>query len=182
MLYNFHLFCNGELSMFYEIKNPKLDSLVHCFKVPDLSVVFGDVSDDNVNDIFSAFYLEELFSQPQDHGAFIFYVEKDDTENLFNALLDEGFTHSVAEAGEEGLVCVYHGDQKDIVILLETNKGEVSKKFLEDNNGFCHKFHYFEEFFVTIEMFNGKDNRFLVGLENDVELFEFFCKLDVYKD
>lgn len=168
--------------MFHEIQNPRLDSLVHCFKVPDLSIVFGDVSDDNINDVFSEFSLEELFSQPQDHGAFIFYVDKDDTENLFNELSDKTFTNSVAEAGEEGLVCVYHGEQMDIVILLETNKGEASKKFLEANNGFGHKFHYFEEFFVTIEMFSGEDNSFLVGLENDVELFEFFCKLDVYKD
>jgi hypothetical protein len=168
--------------MFHEIQNPKLDSLVHCFKVPDLSMAFGDVSDDNVNDVFSLFDLEELFSRPQDHGAFIFYVDKDKTEDLFNKLTEQGFIESVAEAGEEGLVCVYNGEQRNILILLETNKGETSNKFLEANNGFGHRFHYFEEFFVTIEMFSGEDNRFLVGLENDVELFEFFCKLDVYKD
>lgn len=47
--------------MFHEIQNPKLDSLVHCFKVPDLSMAFGDVSDDNINDVFSLFDLEEFF-------------------------------------------------------------------------------------------------------------------------
>jgi hypothetical protein len=168
--------------MFHEIQNPKLDSLVHCFKVPDLATVFGDVSNDNVNDVFSLFDLEELFSRPQDHGAFIFYVDKDKTEDLFNELVEQDFIESITEAGENGLVAVYHGEKKDLVILLETNAGVTSKAYLSQHNGFGHKFYYFEEFFVTIEMFSGEDNSFLVGLGNNVELFEFFCKLDVYKD
>lgn len=168
--------------MNHEIQNPNLDSLVHCLKAPDISIAFGNISDDSINDVYSEFYLEELFSQPQDHGAFIFYVEKSQTEDLFNELSDNALFQSVADAGENGLVCVYHGELKDIVILLETNKGEVSKNYLKENNNFGHNYHYFEEFFVTIEMFNGQDNSFLVGLGNDVELFDFFCKLDVYND
>lgn len=170
--------------MLYEIQNPKLDSLVHCFKVPDLSMAFGDVSDDNINDVFSLFDLEELFSRPQDHGAFIFYVSKDDTENLFNHLTDGAFMESVAEAGENGLVAVYHGEEKDLVILLETNTGVTSGKYLDfmHKQGYVYNYYYIEEFFVTLEMFNGQDTSFLERLDGNQELFEFFRKLDVYND
>lgn len=168
--------------MIHEIQNPKLDSLVHCFKVPDLSMAFGDVSDDNMNDVFSLFDLEELFSRPQDHGAFIFYVDKDKTEDLFNDLTDEDFIEAVAEAGENGLVAVYHGETKDLVILLETNAGVTSHAYLSQYNGFGHHFYYIEEFFVTLEMFNGQDTSFLERLDGNQELFELFRKLDVYND
>lgn len=168
--------------MFHEIQNPKLDSLVHCFKVPDLAIVFGDVSADNVNDVLSLFDLEDLFSRPQDHGAFIFYVDKDKTEDLFNELVDQDFIESVAEAGENGLVAIYHGVTKDLVILLETNTGVTSQAYLSQYNGFGQTFYYIEEFFVTLEMFNGQDNSFLNKLEGNQELFELFRKLDVYND
>lgn len=168
--------------MFHEIKNPKLDSLVHCFKVPDLSMVFGDVSDDNINDVFNLFALEDFFSRPQDHGAFIFYVDKDKTEDLFNELTEQTFIETIAEAGENGLVAVYHGETKDLVILLETNSGVTSKAYLSQNNGFGHTFYYIEKFFVTLEMLNGQDTSFIERLDGNQELFELFCKLDVYSD
>lgn len=168
--------------MFHEIQNPKLDSLVHCFKVPDLAMVFGDVSDDNVNDVFSLFDLEDLFSRPQDHGAFIFYVDKDKTEDLFNELVEDEFIEAVAEAGENGLVAVYYGEKKDLVILLETNTGVTSHAYLSQHNSFGQTFYYIEEFFVTLEMFNGQDNSFLDRLQGNQELFELFRKLDIYND
>lgn len=168
--------------MFHEIQNPKLDSLVHCFKVPDLAMVFGDVSDDNVNDVFSLFDLEDLFSRPQDHGAFIFYVDKDKTEDLFNELVEDEFIEAVAEAGENGLVAAYYGETKDLVILLETNTGVTSHAYLSQHNSFGQTFYYIEEFFVTLEMFNGQDNSFLDRLQGNQELFELFRKLDIYND
>lgn len=168
--------------MFHEIQNPKLDSLVHCFKVPDLAMVFGDVSDDNANDVFSLFDLEDLFSRPQDHGAFIFYVDKDKTEDLFNELVEDEFIEAVAEAGENGLVAVYYGEKKDLVILLETNTGVTSHAYLSQHNSFGQTFYYIEEFFVTLEMFNGQDNSFLDRLQGNQELFELFRKLDIYND
>lgn len=168
--------------MFHESQNPKLDSLVHCFKVPDLAMVFGDVSDDNVNDVFSLFDLEDLFSRPQDHGAFIFYVDKDKTEDLFNELVEDEFIEAMAESGENGLIAVYYGEKKDLVILLETNTGVTSQAYLSQNNSFGQTFYYIEEFFVTLEMFNGQDNSFLERLDGNQELFELFRKLDVYND
>lgn len=168
--------------MFHEIQNPKLDSLVHCFKVPDLAMVFGDVSDDNVNDVFSLFDLEDLFSRPQDHGAFIFYVDKDKTEDLFNELVEDEFIEAVAESGENGLVAVYYGEKKDLVILLETNTGVTSQAYLFQHNSFGQTFYYIEEFFVTLEMFNGQDNSFLDRLQGNQELFELFRTLDIYND
>lgn len=168
--------------MFHEIQNPKLDSLVHCFKIPDLAFAFGDVSADNINDVFDIYNLEDLFSRPQDHGAFIFFVDKDNTENLFNALVNQDFIESVAEAGENGLVAIYYGETKDLIILLETNTGVTSTGYLTQHSGFGHTFYYIEEFFVTLEMFNGQDNTFLERLEGNQELFDFFRKVDIYND
>lgn len=165
-----------------EIQNPDLDSLVHCLKAPDISIVFGDVSDGNINDVYSHSDLEEFFSRPQDHGAFIFYVDKDKTEDLYNALADDRLMATVSEAGENGLVCVYHGQHKDLVILLETNMGLNSKEYLEQHNSFGHLFHYFKEFYITIEMFKAEDKTFLDNLGGDIELFEVFCTLDIYND
>ena len=165
-----------------EIQNPNLDSLVHCLKSPDISIAFGNISDDSINDVFSNFDLEEFFSRPQDHGAFIFYVDKDKTEDLYNSLADDQVMDSITEAGENGLVCVYHGQDKDLVILLETNMGLNAKEYLEQYNAFGHSFHYFKEFYITIEMFNGEDKSFLDNLGGDIELFDVFRKLDVDND
>lgn len=168
--------------MNHEIQNPSLDSLVHCLKAPDISIAFGNISDDSINDVYSEFDLEDFFSRPQDHGAFIFYVEKDKTEDLYNSLADDQLMEPIAEAGENGLVCVYHGQHKDLVILLETNMGLNSKEYLEQHNAFGQSFHYFKEFYITIEMFNGEDKSFLNNLGSDVELFNVFCNLDVNND
>lgn len=92
--------------MNHEIQNPSLDSLVHCLKAPDISIAFGNISDDSINDVYSEFDLEDFFSRPQDHGAFIFYVEKDKTEDLYNSLADDQLMEPIAEAGENGLVCL----------------------------------------------------------------------------
>lgn len=168
--------------MNHEIQNPNLYSLVHCLKAPDISIAFGNVSDDSINDVYSEFDLEEFFSRPQDHGAFIFHVNKDKTEDLYNALADDQLIADVTEMGENGLVCVYHGQDKDLVILLETNMGLTSKQYLEQHNAFGHSFHYFKEFYITIEMFSGEDKSFLDNLGGDVELFEVFRNLDIYND
>jgi hypothetical protein len=165
-----------------EIQNPNLDSLVHCLKAPDISIAFGDVSDGNINDVYSEFDLTELFSRPQDHGAFIFHVNKDKTEDLYNALADDQLMADVAEMGENGLVCVYHGQHKDLVILLETNMGLNAKAYLEKHSAFGHSFYYFKEFYITIEMFNGEDKSFLDNLGGDVELFQVFRNLDINND
>lgn len=99
-------------------------------------------------------------------------------------MTDGAFMESVAEAGENGLVAVYHGEEKDLVILLETNTGVTSGKYLDFMNkkGDVYNYYYIEEFFVTLEMFNGQDTSFLERLDGNQELFELFRKLDVYND
>ena len=168
--------------MFNVIQNPDLSSLVHCFKAPDLSIVFGDVSEQNVNDNYTLNNLEEFFTLPQDHSSYIFYVDKSKTEDLFNELTDDSLIDAITEAGENGLVCVYYGQEKDLVILLETHQGLASKEHLEKNKYFGHDFYYIEHFFATCEMFSGEDETLLKLLNHNEELFEFFCNIDIYKD
>ena len=166
--------------MFHEIKNPDLDSLVHCFNVPDSSIVFGHVGKDNRNGVYSAERLEELFSEPEDHSAFIFYVDKDKTDDLFNKLTNKKFTKSFSNNMQQGLVAIYHGETKDVVILLETEKGEISREYLTNHNNFGHKSYYFKYFYSTDGSFNGQDNDFLEALEGNQEILEFFRKIDVH--
>jgi len=168
--------------MNHEIQNPRLGSLVHCLKAPDISIAFGNISDDSINNVYSKFDLDDFFSRPQDHGAFIFYVDKNKTEDLYNELADEQLMEIIAEAGENGFVCVYHGQDKDLVILLETNMGLNSKAYLEQHNAFGQSFHYFKHFYITSEMVSGEDGSFLTNLDGDVELFDVFRNLDINKD
>lgn len=151
------------------LKNLKIENVIGLLKKPDISIAFGNVSEDNSLDITTIEQLDKFLEESYDHDAELALVDKSLTDDIVTILTNQEYVDALDECCDTAFVVVYHLGEKDLIIWMETS-GFMTGCELKGEHDELDGFVQVPHFYPTKDLLNDKDSNFYhyIGKHPDI--------------